>query len=499
VGRPTRKPQGTLEFLDKKNGSWLSRQVKDAKAQRLAPGIYAIGSSISAENVVRQYICEIVNHVWAGAVIIGKTARGAGLPVNHELFVAQPELTRKSPLQLPGVIVYPVQSPGALKGDIQLPNGLYQSSTARTLIENVDRLGRRHKYRGGNAFVEDIIDEEMRIGGSRRIKQILDNLAEISSEFDYSSVINAEERLKAVLNPLSAKITPSSERLASRLAGEPFDADRIDLFSGLVGALKKWAPYTMPASKPDSRWEWEPFFEAYFSNFIEGTKFTIEEAYEIVVRKEESHGRPADAHDITATFELASDIHDRVRVPNDFESLKIILKERHQKLMSVRMDLLPGEFKTEDNFAGGYRFVEHQLLEGTLRHGFELINTLSDAMSRAVGMMVLITECHPFRDGNGRIARLMANSELSRVGEVRVVIPTIYRDNYISGLSGFSNRNGQGEPLRAIFEFAQKWTSEVDWSSFDLADKDMQRTNAYLETARAESKGLRLRLPGDVI
>ncbi len=44
-------------------------------------------------------------------------------------------------------------------------------------------------------------------------------------------------------------------------------------------------------------------------------------------------------------------------------------------------------------------------------------------------MMALVTECHPFDDGNGRAARLMANAELSAAGQVRLVIPTVFRNN----------------------------------------------------------------------
>ena len=37
-----------------------------------------------------------------------------------------------------------------------------------------------------------------------------------------------------------------------------------------------------------------------------------------------------------------------------------------------------------------------------------------------------------FDDGNGRLARIMVNAELSAAGQVRVVIPTSFRDNYLA-------------------------------------------------------------------
>jgi Fic family protein len=116
-------------------------------------------------------------------------------------------------------------------------------------------------------------------------------------------------------------------------------------------------------------------------------------------------------------------------------------------------------------------------------------------MSRAVGMMVLITECHPFDDGNGRIARLMANAELSVAGQVRVVIPTSFRNNYLAALSALSSGNGDGQSLHAVMDFAQRWVAHMDWATFERADEQVRATNGYLDPAESEGSGRRLRLP----
>lgn len=126
-------------------------------------------------------------------------------------------------------------------------------------------------------------------------------------------------------------------------------------------------------------------------------------------------------------------------------------------------------FKEKANYTGGTRFVDPDLVEGTLVRGFELLNVLTDPLARAVAMMALVTECHPFDDGNGRVARLTANAELSLAGQVRIIIPTVYRNNYIAALNGFSGQAGQGRSLLAILDFAQKWTSMIDWSSYERA------------------------------
>ena len=118
-----------------------------------------------------------------------------------------------------------------------------------------------------------------------------------------------------------------------------------------------------------------------------------------------------------------------------------------------------------------------------------------EATLGAVGMMVLITECHPFDDGNGRIARLMANAELSIAGQVRVVIPTSFRNNYLASLTALSSGNGHGQSLHAVMDFTQRWVAHLNWATFEHADEQVRATNAYLDPAEAEGSGRRLRLP----
>lgn len=101
---------------------------------------------------------------------------------------------------------------------------------------------------------------------------------------------------------------------------------------------------------------------------------------------------------------------------------------------------------------------------------------------------------HPFTDGNGRVARLMMNAELVRAGEVRIVIPTVYRLNHLSALRA-ATRTGNDAALIATLAFARRWTARVDWSSRSAADRDLARTHAVRDAREAEDAGLRLTLP----
>lgn len=234
------------------------------------------------------------------------------------------------------------------------------------------------------------------------------------------------------------------------------------MFVRFAGLLADTAPVPVPAAGSPARWEWLPFFEAYFSNFIEGTEFGVDEAREIAVEGKVPAARPKDAHDVAATYRLANDPRTRAQVASSGDELIDVLRSQHAVLMAARPEKRPGQFKVDPNYAGGYQFVLPELVNGTLTRGFDCFAGVTDPFQRAAALMLLITECHPFDDGNGRIARLTSNAALSVAGQVRIVIPTVYRNNYLAGLGAVSNGVGRGESLVSVLAFAQRWTSRVD-------------------------------------
>ena len=369
------------------------------------------------------------------------------------------------------------------------------AGSARSLVENISSAGRptvgRPARRAGTAVVEDRIDQEARTGGPGRLRTLLSELDVIAGSLPARPVEVVRTRLAELLGTRTGR-PPVSALLAARLDGEPFDAHRLGLLSSLVTTLTRTAPLPRPAL--GHRWQWEAFFEAYFSNYIEGTEFGVDEARRIAVDGEIPAGRPKDAHDVAATHRLVSDPQLASQTPATSDELVQLLRERHAVLMAARPEKRPGQFKELDNYAGGYRFVEPGLLEGTLRQGFTAISGLTDPLHRAIAMMFLLTECHPFDDGNGRVARLLANAELSKAGQVRLIIPTVYRNNYLAA-RGTSQGAGAGESLISTLTLAQQWTAAIDWSTYERARADVELSNGFLDPAIGENSGRRLRLP----
>jgi fido (protein-threonine AMPylation protein) len=109
-------------------------------------------------------------------------------------------------------------------------------------------------------------------------------------------------------------------------------------------------------------------------------------------------------------------------------------------------------------------------------------------------MMFLVSEVHPFADGNGRIARVMMNAELVAEGETRIVVPTIYRNNYMIALKALSQNGITGALVRAM-DFAHRYTAAVDFSELSQARVVLGQTRAFMDSNEADAASIRLKVP----
>ena len=135
----------------------------------------------------------------------------------------------------------------------------------------------------------------------------------------------------------------SSEILrATRATGQPFDSERIRLFSRLHARLAAESFVELPRP-PGLEFDLRAFWESYFSNFIEGTKFTVDEARVIVYDQDPTKAieqkRPEDAHDVRETYRLIVDPNLSPEVPRDPAHLIELLKRRHARMMASRLTI----------------------------------------------------------------------------------------------------------------------------------------------------------------
>lgn len=152
--------------------------------------------------------------------------------------------------------------------------------------------------------------------------------------------------------------------------------------------------------------------------------------------------------------------------------------------MSARPEDRPGQFKEKPNRAGSTHFVAPDLVRGTLRQGFDLSRSLTDGFARALYFMFLVAEVHPFKDGNGRVARIFLNADLTHAGLSRIIIPTVLRDDYILALKGLTN-NALTEPFLRVMGKAQEFTASVNYADFDACVRELEGRNAFHESEEA--------------
>ncbi len=489
----SRKPNDwpDIVFAADHRHATLSAAARAGRLRRLAHGIYSPSPGDPAP-IFRRNWREVLAHRLRGAVVVDASAR-TGCPDGHgRLFVDHP---RQRPLVLPGLTIFPRQGPGPLPGDASLPDGIYLSSRARGLLDN---LARDDSRRLSSQEIQDWIVDITTHRGADTINAIRDEARQLAPMMGGEA---AFERLSAIVSA-ALSTGPATEDMTAVLRasadGAPHDRTRIARFKACAAYLSDRAPAALPnLPAMASRRALLPFFDAYFSNYIEGTEFDVDEAARIVFEHEIPAERPEDAHDIVGTYRIVSDQLEMRWVPSEPGELVDRLRSRHALLMAARPDKHPGMFKAHRNRVGTNVFVEPRLVEETLRVGFEVGRALEDPFARAVFMMFLVVEIHPFDDGNGRVARLMMNAELVAHAQVRVIIPTVYRNEYLSALRGATHNETFG-PLTAVLAFAQRYTAQVDFSSLDVAVAELGRTNAFVDPAIAERDGSRLLLPSSL-
>jgi len=112
-----------------------------------------------------------------------------------------------------------------------------------------------------------------------------------------------------------------------------------------------------------------------------------------------------------------------------------------------------------------------------------LFRSLSDPFSRGLFVHFLLSDVHPFNDGNGRLSRIMMTKELVGAGLSRIVIPTVYRSDYLDALRALSRR---GEPLIFVrsLEFCQRVSAACSAASVDEAIEAWARAYAFCEDGR---------------
>jgi Fic family protein len=391
---------------------------------------------------------------------------------------------------LPGITLRFLEGNKPIEGDYKISGDLYVSQKARAFLENLQIT----KIQGSTSKcltlkeIEEKLEQIIRVNGEDELNTLRDRAKEIAFQLNLSKEFEQLNKLiSALLTTHSSKILSSPLAIA-RAFGFPYDPGRMKLFEELFRELQKKEFKNRPEKNiSEKSFRNFAFFESYFSNYIEGTVFEVDEAKQIIESMQPLSARNEDSHDVLGTFQIVSNKKEMCITPSTPDELIKILMYRHKVLLSARQNKNPGQFKDKNNFAGITAFVDFNLVKGTLIQSFDFYKGLNHPFSKAAYMMFVLSEIHPFLDGNGRIARIMMNAELVNAGMSKIIIPTVYRDDYMGALRKLT-RQANADPYIRMLQKAHEFSENISGDDIDEMENYLIQTNAFLEHTEGKLK-----------
>jgi len=450
---------------------------KEGKLKKIAPRLYTSNLTDAPEKIVQRNWYELLSLLYPGCILSHRTAI-EGMPVIGHVFVTY-KYNRN--IKLPGLTIHLLEGPGKSYGTINFYKDVYRSSEARAFLENMQTVQNttRHPKALDKSHIERKLETIIRTRGDEALNNIRDEAKKISGPLKMEKEFATLNNLISALLSTNTSHILNSDVAKARASGEPFDPERIDLFQKLYQYLNE-GEFENHTDKNKSLKAYQSFafFEGYFSNFIEGTEFGVAEAKAIIETKMPQPLRDEDSHDILGTYHIVSDKKQMSVCPANAAQLLDLLRERHKVLLAARTSKRPGQFKEQNNRAGSTQFVDWKLVSGTLKKGFDFYNFLENPFAKAAYMMFLISEVHPFLDGNGRIARVMMNAELSRKNLSKIIIPTVYRTDYIGAIKRLTKKS---DPVAYInmLQRAYKFSATVYGEDLDGMEAYLHKCNAF--------------------
>lgn len=458
----------------------ISKMLQEKKIRKIAPRIYSTNLEEEPSGIVRRNILEILGNLYPGAVLSHRSAFEFKPTSTNQIFVTY-SYTKK--IKLPGVTINFLEGKSAVVGDNKLFGELYASSKERAFLENLQitkKTGPDSKILS-IPQIEEKLDDILRINGEDGLNRIRDKARELSQILEMQKEFELLNKIIGALSTTKPSKILKSYLALSRAAGFPYDKNRIELFEILFNYLHNKEFKDRPENNITiNSFRNFAFFEAYFSNYIEGTVFEVSEAKKIIDTGIPLPARSSDSHDVLGTYQIVSDRNEMKIITSEENEFLHLLQARHKILLSARVDKNPGQFKEKNNRAGNTFFVDYKLVRGTLIRGFEYYKALTSPFARAAYIMFLVSEVHPFEDGNGRIARVMMNTELVNQNKCKIIVPTVYRDDFLLTLKRLSIQKDP-VPYVEMLTRTHTFSANLHYDNYDDLYKYLESHNAFYE------------------
>jgi hypothetical protein len=470
----------------------VQREAEEGKLLKVHAGIYVEKGILSVERILSTQWAAVLAKIAPKAVLGGRSAlRGTVWRDSNNvgwIFATHSDSLSAKRLSLPGLEIRSVPGVGPIDGDLPFL-GVYLPSPARKFLENLmpSRARGGPSRTAGREMVEIEIERYLRTNKEEGLVEMRRHAAVIAPKITAQREL---EELNDIIGTVlgTRKTQLSSNEVSARTRRDyPYDPHYLDKLKLLATTM---AQVAMP-NRPDPHISLEikantSFIEAYFTNYIEGTKFLVEKAKRIVFEQAEPDGRPADGRDVTQSFHQIAHLgNDRPASNEVFGEFLDEIRERNSLLLDARPEMEPGLFKTDPNRAGNTVFVMPNLVVGTLREGWSMMQGIEQPFARALFAHTLLVLVHPFNDGNGRLSRIMMTKELLKAGQCRAIVPTIFRTDYINGLRALTADEGpRAAPLIKAMLGCQEATAKIAEQSLDRTIEVWASSHAFLENEK---------------
>lgn len=458
----------------------ISKLLQEKKIRKIAPRIYSTNFEEATSEIVRRNILEILGNLYSRAVLSHRSAFEFKPTATNQIFVTY-SYTKK--IKLPGVTINFLEGKGPVEEDNKMIGELYVSSEPRRYLENLQIT----KKSGPDSKtlsilqIEEKLDDILRIKGEDALNQLRDKARKLSLILDLQKEFELLNKIIGALFSTKPSKILKSDLALSRATGLPYDRNRIELFEILFNYLHNKVFKELPEKNSSlNSFRNFAFFEAYFSNYIEGIVFEVSEAKNIVDTGVPLPSRGDDSHDILGTYQIVSNRNEMKIILSNAVAFLELLQSRHKTLLSARVGKSPGQFKEKNNRAGNTYFVDYKLVRGTLSRGFDFYKILTEPFARAAYIMFLVSEVHPFEDGNGRIARVMMNAELVNRNQCKIIIPTVYREDYLLTLKRLTN-DKDPIPYVDMLTKAHTFSENLHYENYDDLYNYLESHNAFYE------------------
>lgn len=455
-----------------------SKQVKSGRLRKIATRVYTTNMDDSPEDIIRRNVFYILGQLYPHAVISHRSAFELKPTNEGDIFLTY-KYTKK--ITLPGITVHLLQGPMGTDHDMPFIENLYISSTERRMLENLQKGRTRGRISKclPKTYIEENLEKMLVVNGEAGINEFRDRAKEIAKQLNMTEEFETLNSIIGALLSTKPSGILTADSAFARAQGVPFDQERIKLFETLFETLnKEYFPVINEQNISTTAFRNFAFFESYFSNYIEGTEFEIEDAYRIIETGQPMLARNADSHDVLGTFQIVASRREMRRTPSTANELIEILQDRHRIMMAARPDRNPGKFKMQNNHAGDSHFVDYTLVRGTLIKGFDFYKALTSPFAKALFILFMISEIHPFKDGNGRISRIMMNAELVHADQSKIIIPTVFREDYLNGLRRLTRKGDPSVIIRAMSR-VRLFSTKIIGENFDETRRYLEETNAF--------------------